>query len=94
MIAQGSLVQSSPIAPPPVLARTLSGSGYGTSRPYAGGGTTAAPVPMVMSHPESNDAGIVDDVGSRLFKLKQLFDQGLISEEEYQQNRASILSAI
>jgi hypothetical protein len=54
----------------------------------SGGGKNSAPAPVVSETTSERD------VQAELSKLKQLFDQGVISKKDYDQKRKAILDSL
>ncbi|HEX8021042.1 SHOCT domain-containing protein, partial [Mucilaginibacter sp.] len=52
----------------------------------------AAPAPVVQETPSSAPAAKPDELTEKLKKLKTLFDNGLISQEEYNAKKLDLLS--
>jgi hypothetical protein len=59
------------------------------ARARAGGGITVNPAPEVKKEPEKQE-----DLVSSLKKLKELFEQDLISQEEFDRKKAEILDKL
>jgi Short C-terminal domain len=55
---------------------------------------TAASMPAAVSPTMSKDENAADEPTRRLNTIKRLFDQGLITKEEYQERRKSIIQAL
>lgn len=79
-------------APAPVAVPALAPAA--TTRPAAAAAATPAAPAAAPAAPSARDAAFYDAQEQRLRGLKRLRDQGLLTEEEYQQKRREIMQSL